>query len=90
MYSLYLNRNLIKNFSEDVEDITDVIARTQDGTVDITIDEWQNWWTPLKGKKTKKNTFNINGTAKPQKGVVWGAPEPQYHFDTDEVRFLMA
>ena len=57
MYSLYLNRNLIKNFSEDVEDITDVIARTQDGTVDITIDEWQNWWTPLKGKKTKKKHF---------------------------------
>lgn len=38
---------------EDVEEITNVIARTQDGTVDITIDEWQNWWTPKKGKNKK-------------------------------------
>ena len=75
MYSLDLNPTFINSFTEDVEEITDVIARTQDGTVDITIDEWQNWWTPLKGKKTKKNTFNINGTAKPQKGVVWGKTE---------------
>lgn len=59
MYSLYLNRNLIKNFSEDVEEITDVIARTQDCTVDITIDEWQNWWTPKKGKNKKKQFKKI-------------------------------
>lgn len=55
MYSLDLNPAFINSFTEDVEEITDVIARTQDGTVDITIDEWQNWWTPLKGKKQKKH-----------------------------------
>ena len=57
MYSLNLNPAFINSFTEDVEEITDVIARTQDGTVDITIDEWQNRWTPKKGKKTKKKHF---------------------------------
>lgn len=54
MYSLDLNPAFINSFTEDVEEITDVIARTQDGTVDITIDEWQNRWTPKKGKNKKK------------------------------------